>query len=723
MDLTILNNQQRQAVEHVDGPLLVLAGAGAGKTRVLTYRIASLIDRQHAQPYQILALTFTNKAAGEMKQRIISLVGQRATQISMGTFHSFCLRILHRYADQVGYTTDFVIYDAADQRTLIKNLMKQLNIDSKQISISHAKAVISDAKNKLLSVEKFQDLNATDFINQKIGLIYQAYQKQLHECNAMDFDDLIVNVIKLFQKSSDALAYYQNKFKYILVDEYQDTNYIQFLLVKQLAALHQNVCVVGDGDQSIYGWRGADIANIRDFDKVFSGAKVVLLEQNYRSTQRILELANGVIKNNTARRVKNLWTDNKVGDKIQYYCAENGDAEAHFVAGQIAQAIEMGGTYSDFAILYRTNAQSRTFENAFNRQSIPYGIVGGHKFYERLEIKDLMAYLRFIANPSDLVAFQRIVNLPKRGVGNVTLQRLEQLADTRQLSIFEALAYAVQNDALSSRALRGLRQFYQLVAPLIEQRNTLSGSEILKRVIEESGYRAELVLEQTTQAQSRLANIEELYNQVVEFEQKKGENDLNSFLQEISLLSDQDDIADDETGRVLLMTIHAAKGLEFPVVFLVGLEERLFPTARALEEDDVAEERRLCYVGITRAQQKLYITHATMRHQFGNLRVNQVSRFIEEMPRDIIYSHSGAVEQRADYQDSSAQRYRRYSFETATRKQDDNQYQPGTKVRHQQFGDGTVINVQNEKTLTVVFDAVGIKKLAIGFAPLIVIGD
>ncbi len=723
MDLTILNDRQRQAVEQIDGPLLVLAGAGAGKTRVLTYRIANLIDCQQAQPYQILALTFTNKAASEMKQRIADLVGQRAAQISMGTFHSFCLRILRRYADQVGYTSDFMIYDTADQRTLIKNVMKQLNIDSKQISISHAKAVISDAKNKLLSVEKFQDQNATDFINQKIGLIYQAYQKQLQESNAMDFDDLIVNVIKLFQKSNEALTYYQNKFKYILVDEYQDTNYIQFLLVKQLAALHRNICVVGDGDQSIYGWRGADIANIRDFDKVFSGAKVVLLEQNYRSTQRILELANGVIQNNTARRPKRLWTDNKSGDMIQYYCAENGDAEAHFVAGQIAQAIENGAAYGDFAILYRTNAQSRIFENAFNRQAIPYNIVGGRKFYERMEIKDLMSYLRFIANPSDLVAFGRIVNLPKRGVGNVTLQRLEQLAETRQLSIFEALTYAIQNDALSSRALKGLRQFYQLVAPLIEQRSQLSGSEILKKVIEESGYRTELELEQTTQAQSRLANIEELYSQIVEFEQKNAQADLNSFLQEISLLSDQDDIADDETGRVLLMTIHAAKGLEFPVVFLVGLEERLFPTARALEEDDVEEERRLCYVGITRAQQRLYITHAAMRHQFGNLRVNPVSRFIEEMPKDIIYSHSGTIEQRVTVDSGKTMPYRHYNYQPATRKQDDNQYRPGVKVHHQQFGMGTVINVQNEKTLTVVFDAAGIKKLAIGFAPLAIVEE
>ncbi len=722
MDLTTLNDRQRQAVELVDGPLLVLAGAGAGKTRVLTYRIANIIDQQKALPYQILALTFTNKAASEMKQRILELVGNSAEDIWMGTFHGFCLRVLRRHAETVGYTSDFAIYDAADQRTLIKNIMKQLNISDKELSISHVKAVISDAKNKLMSVEKFTDLNKDDFVKKRIAPIYQRYNKQLKDNNAMDFDDLIVNVIYLFKKAPDVLNYYQNKFKYIHVDEYQDTNYIQYLLVKQLSAIHRNVCVVGDGDQSIYGWRGADIGNIRNFDKDFPNASVVLLEQNYRSTKRILDLANGVIKNNPARRAKNLWTDNQTGDMIQYYCAPNGDEEAHFVANQILAALSTGASYSDFAVLYRTNAQSRTFENAFNRQSIPYSIIGGRKFYERLEIKDMLAYLRFIANPNDGVSLQRIINVPKRGIGAATLTRVEQLAAVHQLSAFEAIGYAIENNALSTRALTGLNKFYQLVAPLIAQRETVAGSDILKTVIDQSGYRDLLQLEQTTQAQARLENIEELYNQIVEFEEKRDTTDLNLFLQEISLLSAQDEIDDDETGRVLLMTIHAAKGLEFPVVFLVGLEERLFPSAMALEADDgIDEERRLCYVGITRAERKLYITHASMRHQYGNLRVNQVSRFIDEMPKDIIYSHNGEVVSRKVNQQKRVAAYQQYKLPTAKKHQDNNEYKPGTRVKHEQFGEGMVVSVKAGKTITVAFDKNGIKKLAIGFAPLAII--
>ncbi len=722
MDLTTLNDKQRQAVELIDGPLLVLAGAGAGKTRVLTYRIANIIDKQKAQPYQVLALTFTNKAASEMKQRILELVGESATDIWMGTFHSFCLRILRRHAEAVGYTSDFVIYDTADQRTLLKNIMKQLNISDKELSISHVKAVISDAKNKLMSVEKFTDLNKDDYVKKRIAPIYQRYNKQLKDNNAMDFDDLIVKVIHLFKKSPDVLNYYQNKFHYIHVDEYQDTNYIQYLLVKQLSTIHQNICVVGDGDQSIYGWRGADIGNIRNFDKDFPSAQVVLLEQNYRSTKRILDLANGVIKNNPVRRAKNLWTNNQTGDLIQYYCAPNGDEEAHFVADQILEAINTGASFNDFAVLYRTNAQSRIFENAFNRQAIPYSIIGGRKFYERLEIKDMLAYLRFIANPNDSISLQRIINVPKRGIGAATLNRIEQLAAVHQLSIFEAIGYAIENNALSTRALNGLNKFYQLAAPLIDQRETVAGSDILKAVIEQSGYRDLLLLEQTTQAQSRLENIEELYNQIVEFEEKRGISDLNLFLQEISLLSAQDEIDDDQTGCVLLMTIHAAKGLEFPVVFLVGLEERLFPSAMALEDDDgIDEERRLCYVGITRAEQKLYITHASMRHQFGNLRVNQVSRFVDEMPKDLIYSHSGEVVSRKVSQQKRVAAYQRYKTPAVKRHQDNNQYQPGTKVKHAQFGEGMVVSVKAGKTITVAFDKIGIKKLAIGFAPLDII--
>ncbi len=723
MDLSILNDRQLKAVTTIEGPLLVLAGAGSGKTRVLTYRIGHLIDRYDVKPYHILALTFTNKAANEMKQRVAALVGYRAEQITMGTFHSFCLLVLRRNADQIGYRSDFLVYDAGDQRTLVKNVMKELKISEKDISISNAKAVISDAKNKLTSVEKFQDLYRDDYHNKRIGLIYERYQAHLRENNAMDFDDLIVNVIQLFRNAPDVLEYYQHKFKYIHVDEYQDTNYIQYLLVKQLSEYYNNICVVGDGDQSIYGWRGADIGNIRDFEKTFKNAKVVLLEQNYRSTQNILDLANGVIKNNLARRDKNLWTDNAAGDLIQYYRAADGEDEARFVANQIIRGIEGGGAYGEYAILYRTNAQSRSFENAFNRASIPYKIVGGRKFYERMEIKDLMAYLRFVANPSDAVSLRRIINVPKRGIGAQTMTHVEQIAQTRQLSLYQAIVYAVENAALSARAIKGLKGFCDFVQPLIDDRAELTGSEILKAIIEQSGYRDNLEMERTTQAEARLENIDELYNQIVEFEQKNETTELNYFLQEISLLSDQDDIEEDESGQVLLMTIHAAKGLEFPVVFLVGMEERLFPSGRALEDDDgLAEERRLCYVGITRAQRRLYISHAEMRSQYGALRVNQVSRFIEEMPHAIIESHSGTITARKAQGGKMALNYKRYAAKPLA-KADDNAYKPGMRVHHQHFGEGVVIALNGETTLTIAFDKKGIKKLAVGFAPLRIIEE
>ncbi len=723
MDLSILNERQLQAVTTVEGPLLVLAGAGSGKTRVLTYRIAHLIDRYDVMPYHILALTFTNKAANEMKQRVAALVGYRADQITMGTFHSFCLRVLRRNADRIGYRSDFLVYDAGDQRTLVKNVMKELKISEKDISISNAKSVISDAKNKLMRVEKFQDLYRDDYHNKRIGLIYERYQAHLRENNAMDFDDLIVNVIQLFRDAPDVLEYYQHKFKYIHVDEYQDTNYIQYLLVKQLSGHYNNICVVGDGDQSIYGWRGADIGNIRDFEKTFKNAKVVLLEQNYRSTQNILDLANGVIKNNAARRDKNLWTDNAAGELIQYYKAADGEDEARFVANQIARGIEGGGAYGEYAVLYRTNAQSRTFENAFNRASIPYKIVGGRKFYERMEIKDLMAYLRFVANPIDAVSLRRIINLPKRGIGAQTMTHLEQIAQTRQLSLYQAVGYAVENAALSGRALKGLKGFCDFVQPLIDGRDEMAGSEVLKTIIEKSGYRDSLEMERTTQAEARLENIDELYNQIVEFEQKNETTELNYFLQEISLLSDQDDIAEEESGQVLLMTIHAAKGLEFPVVFLVGMEERLFPSGRALEDDDgLAEERRLCYVGITRAQRQLYISHAEMRSQYGSLRVNQVSRFIEEMPHHIIKSHSGEIAVRKPYGGKMAINYKRYAAKPVAQT-DDNDYKLGMRVYHQHFGEGVVIALNQKKTLTIAFDKKGVKKLAVGIAPLRIIEE
>lgn len=722
MDLSVLNDKQRQAVSQIDGPLLVLAGAGSGKTRVLTYRIAHLIQDHGVMPSQILALTFTNKAAKEMRERVERLIGQAAGRMWIGTFHAVCVRLLRRDAELIGYTKNFNIYDTTDQRTLIKNVMKELRISDKTISISHAKSVISDAKNNMVSVARFQDINQHDLIGKQIGQIYQCYQRDLAKNNAMDFDDLIVNTLKLFQTAPDVLTYYQNKFKYIHVDEYQDTNSVQYTLIKKLSLLHDNICVVGDNDQSIYGWRGADIRNIQDFDRDFQLAKVIMLEQNYRSSQKILQAANAVIKHNGGRRDKKLWTDNHAGDDVQYYRSNDGSDEARFVANQIIKGVDEGANYSDYAILYRTNAQSRTFEDAFNRAGIPHKILGGHKFYDRLEIKDLMAYLKVIVNPADDISLLRIINVPKRSIGAKTVERITTIATNQALSLYEAIDYCIDNQALSARSLTTLTSFYKMLSGWIQTLPNQRGSEILADIIEQTGYLKQLKLEQTIEAQGRIENIDELLAQISYYEQSSENPDLSQFLQEISLLSDQDDIEDDQRGQVLLMTIHAAKGLEFNTVFLVGMEEMLFPSAMSLESDTgVDEERRLCYVGITRAQKKLYITHAYMRNRFGKTMVNPVSRFVEELPTNIVFSHNGDIATRQTRAINFSNQYKVQATHSSIASEASLNLAVGTRVRHQQFGEGLVVAVKERGIVTIAFVKKGVKHLDSNIAPLEII--
>lgn len=724
MDLNILNKSQREAVTHRDGALLVLAGAGSGKTRVLTYRIAYLIEEHGVLPSSILALTFTNKAANEMRHRVERLIGGQAHSMWMGTFHSICVRILRADAERIGYSKDFVIYDTQDQKTLIKNVMKRLQISDKDLKINMVRAKISEAKNEMITPARYRDLNDKDYTLKQIGRIYEVYQDQLEINQAMDFDDLLGRTLDLFRVSPETLAYYQKKFIFTHVDEYQDTNAVQYTLIKKLTGYHHNLCVVGDNDQSIYGWRGADIRNIQEFEKDFPGARVVMLEQNYRSTQKILSLANSVIQKNSNRKDKNLWTDNASGDLIHYYEARDDNDEAYYVARSIIKSFEQGASYNDFAILYRTNAQSRIFEDAFNRASIPYKIIGGLKFYERKEVKDLIAYLKAVANPSDEISLMRVINVPKRGVGQKTIETLSETALTKGWSFFESIHETLAHKTMPPRALKGIKAFYDVIAPLHQQMHVMKGSEILDVLIKKTGYVLELQLEGTIEAQSRIENILELQSQILNFEKTKEDTDLNSFLQEISLLSDQDQIEENESGHVLMMTIHAAKGLEFPEVFLVGMEEKLFPSQMAMDtEQGVEEERRLCYVGITRAERHLHITHSKIRNRFGRTEANLVSRFISEMDQDLLVSHSGQIASRekppisfSKYMNQSDQDVPQNRGQAAP-----NELRAGVRVKHKTFGLGMVISTKgtgDAMELTIAFDNKGIKKLAYAYAPL-----
>lgn len=718
-----MNAEQSEAVRTTEGPLLIMAGAGSGKTRVLTHRIAYLLDEKDVSPYNILAITFTNKAAKEMKARVEQLVGEEAQVIWMSTFHSMCVRILRRDADRIGIERNFTIIDPTDQKSVIKDVLKNENIDSKRFEPRMFIGAISNLKNELKTPEDAQK-EANDYHSQMVATVYKGYQRQLSRNEALDFDDLIMTTINLFERVPEALEYYQNKFQYIHVDEYQDTNKAQYTLIKLLANKFKNLCVVGDSDQSIYGWRGADIQNILSFEEDYPDAKTIFLEQNYRSTKTILNAANEVIKNNTERKPKGLWTANTGGDKINYYEATTERDEVEYVVREIMKHQRNGKKYSDMAILYRTNAQSRVLEETFMKSNIPYTMVGGQKFYDRKEIKDLLSYLRVIANSNDDISLQRIINVPKRGVGPSSVEKIQTYAVQNNISMFDALG-EVDFIGLSKKVTQECIAFYEMIQNLIKEQEFLEISEIVEEVLVKSGYRDMLDREQTLESRSRLENLDEFMSVPKDYEENTPleEQSLINFLTDLSLVADIDE-ADTESG-VTLMTMHSAKGLEFPIVFIMGMEESLFPHIRAIKSDDdheMEEERRICYVAITRAEETLYITNATTRMLFGRSQSNMPSRFLKEIPEDLMESHSGSKRQTIQPKAKPTQK-RGFSKRTTSSKKQvtSSDWKVGDKVTHKAWGEGMVSNV-NEKNgsveLDIIFKSEGPKRLLAQFAPI-----
>lgn len=730
-----LNSMQQEAVYHTEGPVLILAGAGSGKTRVLTHRIAYLIEEKGINPWNIMAITFTNKAAQEMRERVDKIVGFGSESIWVSTFHSSCVRILRRYIDRLGYDNNFTIYDTDDQKTVIKEVCKRLNIDTKMYKERSLMAAISSAKDELVSPEEFR-LNAsasTDWGSQTVARVYDAYQKQLKQNNALDFDDLIVKTVELFQNCPEVLDSYQERFRYIMVDEYQDTNTAQFKFVSLLASKYKNLCVVGDDDQSIYKFRGANIGNILGYEKVFPDAKVIKLEQNYRSTQNILQAANEVIKNNLGRKDKTLWTANEQGTPLHFRQFQNGYEEAEYIAGDISQKVREGNyEYKECAILYRTNAQSRLFEEKFLLANIPYKIVGGVNFYARKEIKDLLAYLKTVDNARDDVAVRRIINVPKRGIGATTMDKVQTYAQEMGISLYDALKEADQIETLGRSAVK-VRPFVDFIQKFRSQVEFLSVSELLQKIIDETGYVAELEAENTEESQARIENIDELISKAVSYEEESEEPTLSGFLEEVALIADIDSV-DDNDDRVLLMTLHSAKGLEFPNVYLAGMEDGMFPSYMTIVGDDpteLEEERRLCYVGITRAMKELTLTAAQQRMIRGETQYNKVSRFIREIPRELVELGREPKERKITSMPQSNNTYARmrqtYSKNTFSpktfevKKAEGLNYGVGDTVRHIKFGTGTVTSIVDggkDYEVTVDFDKVGIKKMFASFAKL-----
>lgn len=748
-----MNDRQKEAVQHTQGPLLIMAGAGSGKTRVLTHRMAYILAEEEVHPWNILAITFTNKAAREMKERVSQLVGPQAEDMWVSTFHSMCVRILRRDIEILGYQRSFTICDPSEQQTSMKRILKKLDIDSEKYDYRMILNRISQAKNDLEDVEEFNK-KYTGYVEQIIGKCYREYQKELAKSMTLDFDDLIMLTVQLFQKHPETLQYYQQKFQYIHVDEYQDTNHAQYRLVTMLAKKFKNICVVGDADQSIYGWRGADMSNILEFEKDYQNAKVVLLEQNYRSTKTILQAANHVIENNVNRKVKKLWTENEEGQAITYYRAQSEQDEGRYVLSQIQSLLRDGYHYNDFAILYRTNAQSRVMEENLLKSNIPFRLVGGQRFFERLEIKDLLAYLRLIVNPQDDLSFRRIVNSPKRGIGATSLAKLSDFAEVYQFSLLEASLQTTLSP-LSGKAAKALEKFATTIEELRKMQEFLSISEFVEQVIEKTGYLTSLEQQHTMEADARIENIQEFISVAKQFEQDRLEEEseespLLQFLTDLSLVSDVD--SDDGDGRmVTLMTLHAAKGLEFPVVFIIGLEEGIFPSSRSImEHDDVEEERRLAYVGITRAEQKLFLTNAYSRLLYGRTQTNRPSRFVLEIGEELFdskqqQSYGSTSRQTASFGSKTSSsgslfdKYREKSQATAyqpkvvqpssiqpVRKQivaanDGAVWKVGDKVMHKKWNVGTVVKVTGEGTnqeIDVAFVGMGIKRLLASFAPI-----
>ncbi|AVM09550.1 MULTISPECIES: DNA helicase PcrA [Bacillus] len=728
--LSGLNPVQQEAVKTTDGPLLLMAGAGSGKTRVLTHRIAYLMAEKHVAPWNILAITFTNKAAREMKERVESILGPGADEIWISTFHSMCVRILRRDIDRIGINRNFSILDTADQLSVIKGILKERNIDPKKFDPRSILGSISSAKNELIEPEEFAK-TAGGYYDQVTSDVYTDYQKKLLKNQSLDFDDLIMTTIKLFERVPEVLEFYQRKFQYIHVDEYQDTNRAQYLLVKQLAARLENICVVGDSDQSIYRWRGADIANILSFEKDYPSANVILLEQNYRSTKRILQAANEVIKNNSNRKPKNLWTENDEGIKLSYYSGDNEFGEGQFVAGKIYELHSSGRRkLSDIAILYRTNAQSRVIEETLLKSGLNYNIVGGTKFYDRKEIKDILAYLRLVSNPDDDISFTRIVNVPKRGVGATSLEKIASYAAMNGMSMFQAIKQ-VDFIGVSAKAANALDGFGTMIENLTNMQDYLSITELTEEILEKTEYREMLKAEKSIEAQSRLENIDEFLSVTKNFEQKSEDKSLVAFLTDLALIADIDqlDQKEEESGgkdAVTLMTLHAAKGLEFPVVFLMGMEEGVFPHSRSLmEEAEMEEERRLAYVGITRAEEELYLTNAKMRTLFGRTNMNPESRFIREIPGDLLENLNEKKTPRMQpgrkVQPKRGPVSRPVSYANKTGG-DSLSWAVGDKAGHKKWGTGTVVSVKGEgesTELDIAFPSpVGVKRLLAAFAPI-----
>ncbi len=726
--LSGLNPEQQEAVKHTDGPLLLMAGAGSGKTRVLTHRIAYLMAEKGVAPWNILAITFTNKASREMKDRVARIVGGVAEDIWISTFHSMCVRILRRDIDRLGYSRNFTILDTTDQLSVIKNVLKDKNIDSKKFEPRSMLGSISSAKNELVTPEEYVKTAAGPY-ESIVASVYTEYQKRLRKNQALDFDDLIMTTIQLFIRVPEVLENYQRKFQYIHVDEYQDTNKAQYMIVKQLASRFQNLCVVGDSDQSIYRWRGADIGNILSFEKDYPRARAILLEQNYRSSKRILQAANEVIEKNANRKPKKLWTENPEGNKIVYYRASNEQDECYFVAGIIKQLVDIQNRKtSDFAILYRTNAQSRVMEEILLKSNISYKIVGGIKFYDRKEIKDILAYLRLIANPDDDISLERIINVPKRGIGSTTLDKIANYAAMHDMSIYEALQM-IELVGLSGKVTKALVEFRDQLRNWVRMQEFLSVTELVNEVLDKTGYRDMLKNEKTIESQSRLENIDEFLSVTKNFEEKNEDKSLIAFLTDLALISDLDRLnegEDDGQGDVVLMTLHAAKGLEFPVVFLMGMEEGVFPHSRSLfEEEEMEEERRLAYVGITRAEQNLYITNAEMRTLFGRTNMNPVSRFISEIPDDLLEKAHQEKEKASPFSGSAARPERRPPVMrpvATTTGGESIGWRVGDKATHKKWGTGTVVSVKGEgesKELDIAFPSpTGIKRLLAKFAPI-----
>lgn len=730
-----LNPEQRKAAIHKDGPLLILAGAGSGKTSTMTHRIAYLVKEERIQPYNILAVTFTNKAAKEMRDRVEGLIGSGLPMWVL-TFHSTCLRILRKDADRLGYTNDFIVYDPTDQKVVVKNCLKELNIEEKKFTPGYVLSVISDAKEKAISSQKFAQTQGNDFYGKMLADLYIAYERVLKKNNAMDFDDLILRTVQLFEKHEDVLTHYQERFQYIMVDEYQDTNFIQYRLIKLLAEAHNNLCVVGDDDQCIYQWRGADIKNILEFEKDFPNTKVIKLEQNYRSQALILEAAHSVIEHNQGRKSKKLWTVKEKGDKLKYYRADDEKDEARYIAQEIDHLKVNELDYKDFAILYRTNAQSRALEEALMARDLPYRVLGGIKYYDRKEIKDIMAYMRLVQNSADDLSLVRIINEPKRGIGDKTVEKLKALASVRGESLLISLMDDDIVEGLPSKSVDSVKNMVEVIQRLSQEKDNLKVSDIYDGLLVQTGYLKNLEDQNTVESEGRIENILEFKSVIYDYEHENPMLTLSEFMEKVALIAEVDNHNADENA-VVLMTLHSAKGLEFPVVFMPGMEDGLFPGWRSLEKlGGVDEERRLCYVGMTRAMSKLYLTSASMRMLYGKTDYTKESMFLRELDKklvegDAVFSKkpsSGEGYSLGGQNDGfgSQQTFRPFDqlkyiknnvTATGSGKGNEEELSSGDKVKHNKFGEGMVISVAGN-VITVAFDSVGVKKLAKDMAPM-----